>query len=221
MQTTYHIFLHPMANRWKRYAKLLAFVLATVAVLPWLTVYFLGKLVGLRRPSFVLCSHSLAIMPGFAGDWMRTAFFRWSLSRCAWTARVSFGTILTDPETTLGHHVYVGSYCVLGAIDVDDDALIASHVSVPNGGQQHGIDRLDIPIREQPGVWKRIKIGRDAWIGERAVVMADVGEQAVVGAGAVVVHPVPPRAIVAGVPARVVGQRGARQSNVEHTSPLV
>jgi serine acetyltransferase len=33
-----------------------------------------------------------------------------------------------------------------------------------------------------------------------------VGAEAVVGAGAVVVKPVPPRAIVLGVPARVVGQ---------------
>ncbi len=143
---------------------------------------------------------------------MRTAFYFHVLRRCAWTARVSFGTILTDPDTTLGNHAYIGAYCVLGAIDIEDDVLVASQVSIPNGSKQHGIDRLDVPIREQPGCWKRIRIGCDSWIGERAVVMADVGKHCVVAAGAVVTEPVPDYAIVAGVPARIIHWRRAPES---------
>jgi acetyltransferase EpsM len=53
-----------------------------------------------------------------------------------------------------------------------------------------------------------VRIGRMAYVSTGAVLVAgvSVGEGAVVGAGAVVVRPVPPRAIVLGVPARVVGQ---------------
>jgi len=36
-----------------------------------------------------------------------------------------------------------------------------------------GIDRLDIPVREQPGKWLHVTIGRDSWIGDRAVVLAE------------------------------------------------
>jgi maltose O-acetyltransferase len=54
-----------------------------------------------------------------------------------------------------------------------------------------------------------VVIGDRAWIAYRAVILPGVtiGEGAVVGAGAVVTRDVAPYAIVAGNPARVVGQR--------------
>ncbi len=44
------------------------------------------------------------------------------------------------------------------------------------------------------------------WIGNRSIVLKGVriGHDAVVAAGSVVTHDVPPRTVVAGVPARVV-----------------
>jgi acetyltransferase-like isoleucine patch superfamily enzyme len=52
-------------------------------------------------------------------------------------------------------------------------------------------------------------IGNDVWIGENAIVMSGVrvGDGAVVAAGSVVTKDAPPYAIVAGAPARAVGQR--------------
>lgn len=52
-------------------------------------------------------------------------------------------------------------------------------------------------------------IGHRVFVGLRAIVMPNVtiGEGAVIGAGAVVTSNVDPYAIVAGVPARVIGQR--------------
>ena len=57
-----------------------------------------------------------------------------------------------------------------------------------------------------------ISMGEDVWIGARAIILrgAHLGDGVIVGAGAVVDFPVPPYAVVAGNPARIVGQaRGA------------
>jgi len=53
-----------------------------------------------------------------------------------------------------------------------------------------------------------VVIGQDAWIGDRAVVTANIGRHAVVGAAAVVTKPVPDFAIVVGNPARIHGFHG-------------
>ena len=54
----------------------------------------------------------------------------------------------------------------------------------------------------------KLEIGERVWIGMRALILPQVGtigDGAIVGAGAVVTKPVPPFAIVTGVPAVVVG----------------
>ena len=90
---------------------------------------------------------------------------------------------------------------------MEDDVLIASHVSIMNGCRQHGTDRLDIPVREQAGIYEPVTIGCDSWIGERATVAANIGRHCIIGAGALVLSPVPDYSIAVGVPARVIRDR--------------
>jgi len=182
---------------------------ATLLVLPAWLAYRLGRAALGPEKAFQGWSQAFSLVPGLAGAYLRRAFYRLVLPRCGAGAWVGFGTILSHPTAEIGDRVYVGSYCVLGDVTLGDDALLASHVSVANGAAQHGIGRLDIPIREQPGAWPRVRIGRDTWIGERSVVLVDVGDQCVIGAGSVVTREVPDRAIAAGVPARVVRLRDA------------
>lgn len=55
----------------------------------------------------------------------------------------------------------------------------------------------------------RIKVGHDVWIGRSAIILpgVTVGNGAVVGAGAIVTRDVPPYAVVAGNPARLIRYR--------------
>ena len=181
---------------------------ATALVLPaWAAYRVAAAALGADR-AFPGFAQAFALWPGLTGVTLRRAFFRLTLRSCGADVHVGFGALLTSPDTTLGSHCHVGPYCVLGAVDIGADALLGSAVSVTNGANQHGTARLDVPVREQPGEWPRVSVGRDCWIGDRAVVMADVGEQAIVAAAAVVTKPVDPRAVMAGVPAKAVGERG-------------
>lgn len=197
-----------------RHLKHAAEALATLLVLPAWLAYRLGRAALGPERAFQGWSQAFGLVPGLSGAYLRRAFYRLVLPRCGAGAWVGFGTILSHPTAEIGDRAYVGSYCVLGDVTLGDDALLASHVSVANGAAQHGIGRLDVPIREQPGAWPRVRIGRDTWIGERSVILADVGDHCVIGAGSVVTRGVPDYAIAVGVPARVVRRRDAGAASV-------
>ncbi|HSO71672.1 MAG TPA: hypothetical protein VLR91_03375 [Thermodesulfobacteriota bacterium] len=68
------------------------------------------------------------------------------------------------------------------------------------GEHDYGTDHME-PGRSLP-----LEIGEDCWIAAKAVVFQDchLGNHAVVGAGSVVTHPIPAKAIAVGNPARVI-----------------
>ena len=82
--------------------------------------------------------------------------------------------------------------------------MLADGVQVLSGGHEHGEARDGLPMREQTQTYRRVRIGRHAWIGSGAIIMADVGDGCVIGAGAVVTRPIPSDLVAVGVPARVV-----------------
>jgi acetyltransferase-like isoleucine patch superfamily enzyme len=114
------------------------------------------------------------------------------------------GRVFWYPTARVGRNVYIGTYGCVGIVTLEDDVLLGSHVSVINGGGQHGIDLVEVLIRDQPGAFPRVTIGRDSWVGDRSVVLADVGRHCVIGAGSVVTKPIPDYAVAVGVPARVI-----------------
>jgi acetyltransferase-like isoleucine patch superfamily enzyme len=199
----------------KPFAKKLAFVLTLVLATPAWAAYRIGASLLGKQHAFAGWSQAFSLLPGLCGVYLRRAFYWLVLPECGDGACLTFGTVISHPTARIGHNVYVGAFCVLGDVTLEDDVLLGSHVSIINGGAQHGIDRLDLPVREQPGRFPRVTIGRDSWIGDRAVVMADVGEHSVVAAGSVVTKPTPAYAIVAGVPAKIVGRRGTKPTHTK------
>jgi virginiamycin A acetyltransferase len=189
--------------------KAAADAVAAVLASPFVLAMRLGSpILGADR-TFPGLSQALSLVPGQAGAFIRRAFYRRVLPRCGPGGFIAFGTIVSHPTAEIGRDVYVGAYCCLGAVTLEDDVLLGSNVSVINGGRQHGTERLDVPIREQPGEYPRVVIGTDSWVGDRALVMADVGAHCVIGAGSVVTRAIPDFAVAVGVPARVIRYRGA------------
>lgn len=179
----------------------------SLLVLPAVVTYRLqAAIVGGDRV-FGGWSQLFSLIPGLTGVHLRHAFFRQTTRHCGLDACVSFGTIFSHSGVSIGRTAYIGNYCSIGNVTIEDDVLIASHVSIMNGCRQHGTERLDVPLREQPGFLEPVTIGRDSWIGERATVTASVGRHCIIGAGSLVLSPVPDYCIAVGVPARVIRDR--------------
>ncbi len=180
-----------------------------IVVAPWVLMYLgLGALMPSRRLAlFQGMSQWWALWPGYIGQSVRRAFYRVTLTSSSPESCIEFGTIFATPNVTIPPGVYLGAFCNVGDVIFGRDVLVGSGVTLLSGRNQHYFDRLDVPIRLQGGRNDVIHIGADVWIGNGAIVMADVGDQAVVAAGAVVVEPVPARTIVGGNPARTIGAR--------------
>ena len=181
--------------------------LALVLILPcWLGLWLSSLWLG-RDRAFPGWSQALSLLPGLCGVYLRRAFYRLVLPRCGPDTCLCFGVIFSHPTAQIGRAVYVGPFGCLGDVTLEDDVLLGSHVSIMNGGAQHGIDRLDIPVREQAGTF-RARDDRLRYLDRRPRYRDGRRGQALRDrAGSVVKDPIPDYAIAVGVPARVVGSR--------------
>lgn len=187
--------------------KTVARAFASALILPVVVSMRLKSLVMGRDKAFQGSTQTLALVPGLTGEYARRAFLAWTSADCGPDTVIGFGTIFSTTRVRIDGNAYIGPHCDIGWAHIERDALLAAGVHVPSGPDTHGTSRLDVPMRSQPGQPRQVRIGEGAWIGNAAVVMADVGRHAIVAAGAVVTKPVPDHAVVGGVPARVIRSR--------------
>lgn len=188
-------------------AKALLAAAAKASVVGGYLCFLLAWLVLGKPRAFASLAQRASRWPGLWGAYRRRAALKLAGAGLAPDCVVEFGTVLSKPTVSVGAGAYVGAYCCLGDVRIGAKTMLADGVCIPSGARQHGTERLDLPMADQPGTYETITIGRDCWIGARAVVLADVGDHAIVAAGAVVTKPVPACAIVAGVPAQQIGRR--------------
>ncbi len=110
-------------------------------------------------------------------------------------------------EPTIGSGTWIGAFCVIdasGGLSIGEGCDIASGVHIythssalrcVSGRQYETVDRAPVTI------------GNRVFIGANAVINkgVSIGDESIVAAGSVVTKDVPPRTVVAGVPARVTG----------------
>jgi acetyltransferase-like isoleucine patch superfamily enzyme len=196
-------------------AKAMARGLATLAVAPLLIwSRASARMIGPDR-AVQGATQALALVPGLSGQYLRRAFLCRALASCHSSVTVEFGTIFSKAGASIGEDAYIGPMSHIGLAQIEPGAMLGAGVHVLSGPRTHGIGEPDALIRDQPGEAMLVQIGRGAWVGSAAVIMADVGAGAVIGAGAVVTRPIPPLAVAAGVPARVLRRRGPGESSSE------
>lgn len=187
--------------------KSFARALALLAVLPALASFHLRASLMGRDRALEGSTQWLGLVPGLLGEYLRRAFLAQTLAECASTATIGFGVLFSRAGARIGEQAYIGPRCHIGLAHIGRDVLLAAGVHVPSGARTHGTGDADKSIRDQETTYSVVRIGEGAWVGSAAVVMADVGPHAVIGAGAVVTKPLPGWVIAAGVPARVVRTR--------------
>jgi len=114
------------------------------------------------------------------------------------------------PTLVIGDGTFIGHECSLNmrhGIHIGRQCLLAGGIVIQDN-DGHPIDavarRAGEPAPESAVA--AVSIGDGVWIGRRAMILKGVtlGENAIVGAGSVVLHDVPANTIVAGNPARVI-----------------
>jgi len=140
-----------------------------------------------------------------------------------------------DPTGTYSfENIHVGDNVNLGVrptlvaaksrIRIAGDVIFGPEVAIFGGG--HNVHEIGTPIpqvqHKQGDEDLGVQIGRDVWVGTRAIILrgADVGRGSVIAAGSVITKSVPDYAVVGGNPANVISFRFTPPEAVEHEIAL-
>jgi len=113
---------------------------------------------------------------------------------------VSIGTnTVLEFGNRLGSRVRIHSGCFLELVTIEDDVFVGPNVVFTDDPHPMGCPRYE-DCKGGPVVRRLARIGANSTI----LPGVEIGEDALVGAGSVVVHDVPAGSVVAGSPARVI-----------------
>jgi acetyltransferase-like isoleucine patch superfamily enzyme len=150
----------------------------------------------------------LAILVRRPGKLFATIRYRLTLDHCGRGVDFESRMMIRNPQ-----NVSIGDGCSFSAlvaldahdrVTIGDNCMFALRVTVATATHDYTRTPMNSWTTTKPVV-----IGNDVWLGVGATIMpgVTVGDGAVIGAHALVTKDVPPRAIVVGVPARVVKYR--------------
>ncbi len=138
------------------------------------------------------------------GRTARVQFGRWVWIGHGTKIRCHEGVVRIGDKTVLGQECTISAYQL---VSIGEQCIVADRVMMIDF--DHNVAEVERAIRLQ-GIYKRdVRVGNNVWIGYGAQILrgVTVGDNAIIGASAVVTKDVPANAVVAGVPARVIRMR--------------
>ncbi|MDQ7837671.1 MAG: acyltransferase [Thermodesulfobacteriota bacterium] len=191
----------------KNLIKKMVFGVGVLVAFPFFLFHKLNSLFFPREITFQGISQLMSLVPGAIGNYIRTGFYWLSLNKCSPECIISFGTLFSTPNCEIGRYVYIGANCIISDSVIENNVLIGSNVHILSGKYTHNFSTLDVPIMLQKGSRVTVRIGEDTWIGNGAIIMANVGKKCVIGAGSIVTKEIEDYSVAVGNPARVIKKR--------------
>lgn len=113
----------------------------------------------------------------------------------------------SQPEIKIGNNVSIEQGCHFtsgGTLTIGDNTAILAYSCVTNITHEYG--DINVPILKQSISIEETVIGKNCFIGMGARVLAGVhiGDGAVIGTNAVVLHDIPAHCVAVGIPAKVI-----------------
>lgn len=177
------------------------FVLSLIVISPLILIDKIEKRLSKSEQAFVFMAQLLGLVPGLPGSCLRSAYYAATLESASHEFHIGFGSVFCHRSATIGRHSSIGMNCIFGCVRIGEEVMFANRVSIPSGKRQHLSETGEIVHTTRRTT---IHVGSRSWIGEGAIIMADVGENCVVGAGSVVTKTLPAGTTAAGNPAKVL-----------------
>ena len=197
--------------------------------MPLIAQFWNGRLLGL--PSAVIAMGQSIYFS--IRDRISTWLWSCNINRFGTRSRIQFGVVIRNPRNVnigsdaiigrgvviagelatgilkIGNRSQISSGCILdisGNLTIGENVVLSSGCAVYT--HSHGLDPRSIPIANG------LTIDDGVWIGTRVLILPSVrriGKSAIVGAGSVVTKDVEDYCILAGNPAKVIGQVNSRE----------
>jgi maltose O-acetyltransferase len=159
-------------------------------------------------------------IPGEYGIEIRRRFYRKYFGRMGQNVSIRQDVkIVNVDKLFVGDHAHIGIGNMIqagGEIEIGNYTVLGPDVKI--WSINHKFDDPRRPIMEQGYEYKKVVIGDHCWIGSDVFIMpgASLGTGVIVSAGAVVGgKTIPPYKILAGNPARVIGERTLPAESIE------
>lgn len=165
---------------------------------------------------------------------LKAIYVHYGCTRYDGWGHIGIGTQVASPSVISGkHNIFLGNH-----VNIDWDSVLyatnAKLIMGDNSGAAVGCTFITGNHRPLPGEWlkargndnlegKDIVIEEEVWVGAKSIILAGthIGRGAIVSAGSVLRGiKIPPYAIVAGNPAKIVGYRYTPEEIVYHESQL-
>jgi len=190
-------------DMFKAFVKKIAMAVGWVIAFPGIILFKMTK----SRELFGSFGEIYSLIPSRMGVYVRACYYHRIMKKCPLDINLLYLSKITKPNTEIGHGVLIGSYCTIGLAKIGDNCAIGSRSTLLSGRRHHNFDDPKRPILADTSAPVKIFVGDNTFIGEGSIIMADVGECCIIGAGSVVVKTIEGYSVAVGNPARVIKKR--------------